>query len=766
VACFPHEKTKPVRPHAEVYRRAYNPEIRYSLSRMTVFHPRVLFLALVVALAATGFAAVYAQEAVREDRDRPPMLPEVVVTAEAPQPGAESADGPSDFPFTSPLVDGYLSPSTTTGTKINVPQIDFPGSVETITRDIIDDQEGMKFFDVTHNVSGVYLDDGAGGIHDSIIVRGFTIEGNSSDFRKNGFRDNSRVQRDMANIQRIEILKGAASVLYGASGQPYGVVNFITKKPLDFYYREPRVQFGSWDNYRFTFDTTGPYNGDPGALYRANFAVQDSGSFRNFVYTTRFFISPVVTYRLDPDTTLTFETEWLHDRRMPDRGIPYYNNSFQNVPISMFTGESYNRNRVDDGQVGIFLNRWAYSDLAWRAGYVSNWSDESRYVVEGRGDRVRDPNTNPHIRRRLKDDHTVDSDHFFIGDVMRDFYTGRIEHHLVYGTELGTSIRHKKEDSRTNGVSDFYLAAPVYGDPQPPPNRHRDNDVQNNQYGIYAQDLIDVAPRLKALAGVRWDAYNGRNYDTRRLPAQRLLYVNEHVWSPRFGLVLQPIEDVFSIYTGYSKSFEPQVGVSRLGTPFVPETGEMYEVGVKLDLLDGQLFINIAGFDTFRENMLVTDVLDPDYDIQIGEAESKGGEFDMVGRLTDRWSIVANCAYIDVRITQDDDGTLVDHRLPNVPYFGASVWTRYNFIQDYDRTFGAAVGVIYRGFRQGDVENTYQLPGYTRWDAGVYYDYGRWEFALVAENLLDEFYIAAGKGQVSNIPGAPFNVIGSACLVY
>ena len=725
---------------------------------------------LLVGMCLSNCPAVMSQDAEDQDADAP-TLPEVVVYAEDEPESTGAADfnqPPSvyDFPFISPPADGYLAPSTTTGTKLNVPQIDFPGSVATITQAVLNDQEAMQFSDVSRNVSGVYLDDGAGGVNDGIIIRGFTIEATASDIRKNGFRDTSRVQREMANIERIEVLKGPDSVLYGASAQPYGLVNFITKKPLNRYRREFRAQFGSWENYRFTFDTTGPYNCNQNALYRANLAVQDSGSFRDFVYKTRFFISPVVTWRLDLDTTLTFETEWLHDRRMPDRGIPYYNGGFQAVPISLFTGESYNNNRVDDGQVGIFLNRRVHCDLVWRAGYVSNFSEESRYVVEPRGNSVTGNGASARLRRRVKDDNSVDSNHFFIGDVLRNFNTGPIGHQLVLGTELGTNIRHKKEDQISKGVSDFYLFNPVYGDPQPDPNQRRDNHIQNDQYGIYAQDLIHITPRLKALAGVRWDAFNGRNHDTRRLPAQRDLQLSEYAWSPRFGLVYQPIKDVFSIYAGYAKSFEPQVGVARLGSPFIPETGEGFEVGIKLDLLDGRLFVNIAGFDTFRKNMLVTDVIDPDYDVQIGEAESKGVEFDIIGRLTDRWSIVANCACIDARVTRDDDGTLQNNRLPNVPYFGAAVWTRYDFVKRCDRTFGAAMGVTYRGFRQGDIGNSYVLPGYTRWDAGLYYTYRRIEFALVAENLLDEFYIAAARGQVSNIPGAPLKVVGSVALVY
>ena len=327
---------------------------------------------------------------------------------------------------------------------------------------------------------------------------------------------------------------------------------------------------------------------------------------------------------------------------------------------------------------------------------------------------------------------------------------------------MGTTIRHQ-EGLEGNGTN-LDIFNPVYGLPQPEPNKLRLTEIQDDQYGLYAQDLIEIGARLKGLVGLRWDAYQGKTFDTKLDPSH--VGTDESVLSPRFGLVLQPVREVFSVYAGYSESFAPQTGVTRIGSPFVPETGKMYEVGMKFELLDRRLFLNFAGFDIFQQNLLVIDPIDTDYSIQVGEAESKGFEFDMVGHLTDRWSILANCAYIDVRITNDTESDLLANRLPNVPYFGFSVWTRYDLLQYRHRSLGVATGVVYRGERQGDIDNSYQLPAYARWDAGLYYQYRRLHFSLLAENLLNTFYVASGKSQVSNIPGTPFNLVGTVRIDY
>ncbi len=696
-----------------------------------------------------------------------PVLPPTIVTGTPESGGRGEGTGPAgparftNSPFDSPPANGYTANRATTGTKIDVPLIDVPASVETITRQVMDDQEAVTFYDLMRNVSGVYrYDGGAGGTNDKLMMRGLEVEGNKGiDFRKNGFRNSCRTQRETANVERIEVLKGPASVLYGAIGQPSGIINYVTKQPLASLHHQADIRFGYFDDYRFTADSTGPLTCSGNSAYRLNVAAQDAGSFRDFVDMDRVFIAPVVEWRIDGDTSLSVEMDWLHDRRVGDRGIPYYNGSFQAVPISRFLGEPDSWVRTETGLVGIHLNRRLGPYWAFRAGYVSNWAEESRYVVEQK--KYVAPGSSE-VVRRMKDQELTDGDHFFIGDLMGEFATGCWQHRIVLGTELGTKIR-QRTTLEGNGTN-IDIFNPVYGLPQPAPNRLRNEYDQNNQYGLYFQDLIEMSPYLKGVAGVRWDSFRRRTFETLLGPGP--VDSSDTALSPRFGLVLQPVPEIFSIYTSYSESFAPQTGVTRLGVPYAPETGRMYEVGLKFVLLEERLLLNFAGFDIFHEGILVDDPIDDSFSIQAGEAESKGVEFDLYGQLTARWGLLANCAYIDSRITDDSDVDRVGNRLPNVPYFGASVWTRYDLIQTPCRTFGLSTGMVYLGERQANIDNKLQVPGYARWDAGLYYRKGRLNVSLLAENLLDTFYIAAGKSDVANVPGAPFNMKGTVQVVY
>ncbi|MCA9203008.1 MAG: TonB-dependent receptor plug domain-containing protein, partial [Planctomycetales bacterium] len=331
----------------------------------------------------------------------PATLPEVIVEGE----DAASSDSPAppiDAPFINqPYADapavydpnalfspaasvGYAAPDSVTGTKLAISPLDFPGSVQTITESLIHDQAARNIYDLTRNVSSVGPSiGGSANRTDDLLIRGFRVQGNSDDFRKNGFRDSSRTQRDLANIDRIEILKGPAAALYGSSGEPAGLVNFITKQPLDYRQDVVSARIGYWDDYRLTLDSTGPLTNED-VTYRLNVAAQDSGSFRDFVFNERYFVAPVVRLRLAEDTYLTFEGEYLRDRRVPDRGIVLFQGSFDAIPIDRFFGEPTDQANFQDGQVSAILNHAFTDDLLLRTGYVSNWSDEYRDQVDTR----------------------------------------------------------------------------------------------------------------------------------------------------------------------------------------------------------------------------------------------------------------------------------------------------------------------------------------------------------------------------------------------
>ena len=719
-----------------------------------------LIVALSVLSCSTSSAA--AQE---DGESAPPSLPELVVEGQiVPTMPAFDERWPGATPFSPGAIVGYGARGTVTGTKVAVDPLKFPGAVQTIGDQLMQDQLADRLDDLFRDVSGVAHSNGGGANRtDDLLIRGFRVRGNSDDFRKNGFRDSSRVERELANVERIEILKGPPSVLYGAAGEPAGLVNFITKQPLECRFDVVSATFGYFDDYRFTLDSTGPLATAVPLTYRLNLAVQDSQSFRDFAFNERFFIAPVICWHVSQCTRLTLEGEFLYDERMTDRGVPLFQDSLKAVPISRFLGEPTDGVRFNDGQVALILDH-QFSDLwALRSGWVSNWSDEDRDSTDtrrlggGGGGQV----TTEMQRRRVLQEAT-DENHYWMADLAATMALAGLEHELVLGTEIGTTMR---DDFTLQGnATNIDIFNPVYGQPQPVPNQPRMQAFDNDQYAIYLQDLVSVTPRLRLLAGVRHDWVDATSLDTASSPSP--LFDSQSALSPRFGVVYQLFDQVASLYASYSESFQPVVGSSRTGMLFEPERGESYETGIKLELLDEQLWVTVAAFDIFRQNILVLDPVDDDFSLQLGEAESKGVEFDLAGRLSPSWSIIANAAYIDARVTQDTQANLLGNRLPNAPFITSSLWTRYNLTDCCYKTAGIGLGVVYVGHREGDADNSYDLPSYSRWDAALYYRLRALRFSLYAENLFDAFYITSSRNTERNLPGPPLNLRGSVVLAY
>lgn len=212
--------------------------------------------------------------------------------------------------------DGYRVPDSTTATRTDTPQRDIPQSIQVIPQQVIKDQQITRIGDAVRNVSGVTLQGGYGGSTDNYNIRGFTTYDNL----RNGFSVQDNFVNP-TNIERIEVLKGPASVLYGQF-EPGGVVNYITKQPLSEPYYSAEFTAGSFSTYRPSIDISGPLNSDRTLLYRLNAAYENFGSFIDFNHQETFAIAPALTYKIGDATTLTLEYEYLKVDRTYYDGLP------------------------------------------------------------------------------------------------------------------------------------------------------------------------------------------------------------------------------------------------------------------------------------------------------------------------------------------------------------------------------------------------------------------------------------------------------------
>jgi len=285
-----------------------------------------------------------------------------------------------------------------------------------------------------------------------------------------------------------------------------------------------------------------------------------------------------------------------------------------------------------------------------------------------------------------------------------------------------------------------------------------DVDNTTESVGIYLQDQIDFSEQFKVLLGGRLDFVNQEN---ERLLNDTKTTKDEEAFSPRIGLVYQP-SDSLSLYGSFSRSFVPN-DTDNQGGLLNPERGTQYEGGIKAELLDGDLSLNLAAFNLTKTNVAVTEQQGPGNNVKrpIGEQRSRGIELDIAGEIADGWKIIATYAYTDAEITEDEQN-IEGNQLPGVAENQASLWTTYEIQQGNLQGLGFGAGVFFVGKREGNEENNFEMPSYARVDAQLSYSRNNWEAALNFKNIFDTDIVESrGFNRVAIEPGPPFTVIGS-----
>lgn len=674
--------------------------------------------------------------------------------------------------FASPAAEGYRATSSTAATFLDVPNLELPASVSTVTTDVIRDQQALRIDDILRDVSGaVKLNDQLR--PDSFILRGFEVRSRS--YRKNGLLDPSYTPRDFANVERVEILKGPGSVLYGA-GQPSGTVNLITKKPLATDYSAFTAQFGSFDLERYTIDATGPVNDDGDVLFRVNMAYENRDSFRDFGYNERFFVAPVATWLIDDDTSLTWEGEYLQDRRRFDTGVVAVNGQVGSLPIERFLGEPDNDFQLfQDWRQSLFLDH-RFNDI-WTARVMA--ANIFYYAPSsGTFPLSQDPGTTTINRSRQDITQFFEQYHGITFNLAAEFVTGNIEHKFVVGTEQGWFISNNfLSESTIPGLQNLPIDAanPNYTDPTVLFTPAKFESIfRETRHGYYVQDAVKFNEHWSALAGLRFDKTNTvfqRELRTFGIPSLPDTETDQDFqrWTPRVGLVYQPLPEVVSIFGSYSRSFDPPGGGPRLTPdPLKAEIGEAWEVGTKLQITK-RLAGEVTWFWIQKDNVTIdTTSSSPPFFVtsQVGQQTSQGVELSLVGRITDRWTTTSNYTITDAVLRDPSNADVDDRRPRNVPRHIVNLWSRYNVVQTEIHTLGGGLGMLYVDDRLAAFGGDVRLPDFTRWDAGVFYNRGPWDLSLYFENVFDKQYYAGSVNDFQITPGAPLSVRGQVGVTF
>jgi iron complex outermembrane receptor protein len=658
--------------------------------------------------------------------------------------------------------EGYVVDNATTATRTDTPIRDVPQSIQVIPRQVIEDQNANTLEEVLRNVNG----GGARGFG-GFSGRGIFTDGAT---RTN---DNFSYVPNLGNVERVEVLDGPASVLYGQGG-PGGVVNLVTKQPLRDPFYEIEGTIGSYDDYRGSLDLTGPLNDSESILYRLNINYENSGSFIDFVDNEEFAVFPVLSLQLSENTDLVLEGSYERQSSVFTlaTGLPtigtIVTNPLGEVPRSRFLGEPEDRFNSTAINVGYRLEHefnedWAlrnrlratFVDFSNRGFRADSLEADNRTVIGGAFD------------SRLNDElYTMQT------EVLGEVQTGIVQHDLLIGLELQRSIVQARRDfpTGTRSIDLFdpeYLSESeydaIFGGFEPTAGE----DTTGHTIGVYAQNLLSIGEQVKILLGGRFDQVF---QNIERVPGLTSFitgdseYSETSAFSPRVGIVYQPIQPV-SLYAGWSRSFEPQSGIDREGNPFVPIRGEQFEVGVKTEFLDGRLAANLAAYQITRQNDFLPDPVDPaNFSIQTGEQRSRGIEFDVVGEPLPGLRLIAGYAYTDSIVTEgtpDVEG----NQLVNVPEHQANLWAVYEIQSGALEGLGLGAGLFFVGDRPRDPQNTFTIPSYLLTNAVVYYRRDNWRVQLNVDNLFDVRYFPDQTG-IGVVVGEPFTIRGTVAVTF
>ncbi|MEH1838253.1 MAG: TonB-dependent siderophore receptor [Nostoc sp.] len=650
----------------------------------------------------------------------------------------------------------YQVPDTTVGTRTNRRVQDIPQSIQVVPRQSWQDQAAVNTIDALRSV-GVVQASNSPTNGDVFTIRGFQ----TSNILRNGLKDYTAGavsgQSQLANIERLEVLRGPASVLYG-QGNAGGTINFVTKQPLSEPYFATSMTFGSYSFYQPTLDISGPLNSDKTLLYRLNASYISTESFVDFFYNQRYLIAPVLSWQIDKNTKLTFEGEFRDQQQAHRTGLPAVGTVLPNrngkIPLNVNTldlGATNNRRSMLLGY--NFEHR-----------FNDNWSLVNAFNI--RSLRYRTDTANPGSLRadqrsinRTRQDYigapAADDEYALDNHVVGKFKTGSLGHELVAGFDLYRDI--VQFDQTMRSLAPLDLFNPVYGQLPGGIVSRINQKTKNDQLGFYVQDIVSLTNNLNLVLGGRGDFVD--NQVTNFLRANSNQSRSDFAFSPRVGLVYKPIPPV-SLYASYSQPFSQNLGTTFEGNLFEPSRGTQYEVGVKADFFSGKLSSTLALYQLTLSNTLTTDPNHLTYSIATGEQRSQGVELNVTGEILPGWNVIASYAYTDGQVTKDSNLAIIGNQLVNVPENSASLWTTYTFGKGNLQGLGFGLGLFYVGDRQGDLNNSFSVPSYLRLDAAVYYQINRLRFALNFKNLSDvQYYTARNINLV--YPEDPFIVEGT-----
>jgi iron complex outermembrane recepter protein len=666
-----------------------------------------------------------------------------------------------------------------------VPGLATPINIQTVSRDLLVDQQPERIEDALEGVSGIEVapdgQDTVGFIIRGIPVYQYYVDGVrvSPDLHHDAFRE-------LADVESIDVVKGPASALYGRT-EPGGAINVVTKQPLETPYLSVQQQIGAFSRHRTLLDAGGPLENSGRWLYRFNAAWESADSYREDLSNRRLFLAPVVRWNVSPQSEVTTYMEYLRSDDPTDSGVPVVGSRVPDVSVDR---------RIEDG--GEVHTRDIRTGV--RGWHVLNAGWSLRYHLDGRqlhtpqspqlalAENGLDPDlctrsACPVERVLFSIPVSRGQTSFGSAELLGDLGLWGTRHAVLLGGEFfgvhGLSV---VRYSARPFVTDLFRPnhEPVPGYLLAHPYRGHGTRTSERWSSVYLQDQVAIDQRVYLMLGVRYDhAREWANIKT-GVPLQDsgtgVLW--DHAFKRHAGIVWRATGPL-SLYANYAENFGISTGIygngtGGTGTLVPPETAREWEVGTKGALFDSRVSASAAWFDLTEFNISLPGFVGvhnaEGFRTVTGAERTRGVELDVRGAVSANLELAASYAYLDTRILDDSGiatgagGNMVmtpgntGHRLFGVPRNGGSAWVTYRSWGSW-QGLKVGVGMVARSWRDGDNQNDYALPGFLKCSVLAGYEWpwgdGRLAVQLNLDNAFNTRYFESIGGTHSAMPGAP-----------
>lgn len=656
----------------------------------------------------------------------------------------------------------YKSDYSYAATKTQAAQTDIPQTVSAVTKELINDKMQLHLTNAMDNIAGVTHYSG----YEEYNIRGLHAE---NPRLINGLRTFNTLLTSplLVNVERIEVIKGPASVLYG-NQDPGGTINIVTKKPLKERQSTFAAAAGSWNAYNMQADVTGALNKRENVLYRLNAGYENTKSFRNSLFSKSYQVAPSFTFIPNNKLQVNLDISLSHVHTVADRGQPAFKDekSLTSTPVNLSVTQPGDYLRETTIAAALSGTYRFNNHISFNTGYLNYITSQS---LSEHG--IKDFITNDSVYLYYHNRQVNTITNTLTGYFTFKFNTGRLQHEILAGNDfIMTGLTASQWNGELPGVfgenkgvaGTFSLSHPQYL--TRPVNSYKkaegaadagkeEEEGAFQTYGFYIQEQLKLN-KWRLQAALRSEFYTAGEAED----GDSVTHVRKLI--PSIGITYTVARNLnfYAVYNEGFDPFEPSSVVQVFNEGFKPVNSKMIELGSKTELFKKKLFASLAFYTIIINNLSVNanDSLNPDLYVQRGQQRSQGIETEMQGNLLTNLTVSTGYAFNISEISKSIKPEEVGKITENAPRHSSTSWFKYTFKNGFLNNFSMAFGHTQAGKRYTLVKDI-TLPAYCIFNSALYYKYKRLNFGINFNNITNKTYWASAYNNQNKWPGIPRN---------